>query len=237
MCAGAAKLADSSRASLRISYLRSYGGAEFHLALEEFSVKYTNVQIKIEYGNHEELYGFLRSDRVDIAFNDQRRSVSDEYVNLFLTTACEHIEISSRSPIAQLPFITLKELKNIPCIIVTSKEQRKNEQEYYRSVVGIQSEFIYAENLKETRMMVIGGQGFMTAEGGSRAGNYGILGRRIPLMRGDAQITRNYYDFLQIYIGFGRRMHTCFLYAAICAVYRRLKVCKNFRNFRGQQML
>ena len=60
--------------------------------------------------------------------NDQRRAFSDEYVNLILTVGKEYIEISTRNPIAALPSITAQELKNIPCIIVSSKEQRVIEQ-------------------------------------------------------------------------------------------------------------
>ncbi len=45
--------------------------------------------------------------------------------------------------------ITPPELKSIPCILVASGAQRETEQEYYRTVVGIQSEFLYAENMEE----------------------------------------------------------------------------------------
>lgn len=127
--------------------------------------------------------------------NDQRRAFSDEYVNLVLTVGSECIEISSRNPIAALQSITVQELKNLPCILVTSKEQRKTEQEYYQGVVGFQGDFLYAENLEKARLMVIGGQGFMPVEGAKRAEHFGSSISRIPLFRGDAQIRRNYCAF------------------------------------------
>ena len=37
MCSEAARIAKGDRASLKIGYLRSYTGAEFHRALEIFS--------------------------------------------------------------------------------------------------------------------------------------------------------------------------------------------------------
>jgi len=49
--------------------------------------------------------------------------------------------------------ISPAELKNIPCILVTSEGRRKTEQEYYRDVVGFRGEFLYAENLEEARLM------------------------------------------------------------------------------------
>lgn len=193
MCREAARL--SNQAALTIGYLRGYSGQEFHLALEEFSAKYPDVSVKIEYGNHEELYGLLRTGGVDLILNDQRRAFSDEYVNLILAAGNEYIEISSRNPIAALPSVTPMELKNIPCILVSSKEQRENEREYYQGVVGFQGDFVYAENLEEARLMVIGGQGFLPVEGVRQAESVGMSIRRIPLFRGGSQIRRNYCAF------------------------------------------
>ena len=195
MCREAGKLAKDERADLVIGYLRCYSGREFHLALEEFSAKYPDVSVKIVYGNHEELYELLRTGGVDLVLNDQRRAFSDQYVNLILTVGNGYIEISSRNPIASLPSITPQELKNIPCILVASREQRKNEQECYQDVVGFQGDFLYAENLEEARLMVIGGQGFMPVEGVKRAEGLDSSISRVPLFRGDSQITRNYCAF------------------------------------------
>ena len=195
MCREAGRLAKEDKAALVIGYLRCYSGQEFHLALEEFSAKYPDVSVKIEYGNHEELYELLRTGGVDLVLNDQRRAFSDQYVNLILTVGKEYIEISSRNPISHLQSITPQELKNIPCILVSSKEQRENEQEYYQGVVGFQGDFLYAENLEEARLLVIGGQGFMPVEGVKGAGNFGSSISRIPLFRDEAQITRNYCAF------------------------------------------
>lgn len=195
MCREAGRLAKASQASLTIGYLRCYSGGEFHLALEEFFAKYPDVSVKIEYGNHEELYGLLKDEGVDLVLNDQRRAFSDQYVNMILTVGNEYIEISSHNPIAALPSVTAQDLKNVPCILVASREQRENEQEYYQGVVGFQGEFLYAENLEEARLQVISGRGFMPAEGAKQAGNFGTSISRIPLYRGGEQITRNYCAF------------------------------------------
>lgn len=195
MCSEAARLSDADKAALKIGYLRSYGGQEFHLALEEFSAKYPDVPVKIEYGNHEELYELLRTGAADLVFNDQRRAFSDEYVNLILTVGNEYIEISSRNPVAALPSVTPQDLKNIPCILVSSQRQRETEQDYYQGVVGFQGEFLYADNLEAARLMVIGGQGFMPAEGVRAAEQSASSIARIPLFRGNSQIRRNYCAF------------------------------------------
>ena len=195
MCQEAKRLAMADRATLTIGYLRCYSGQEFHLALGEFSAKYPGVSVKIEYGNHEELYELFQTGGVDLVLNDQRRAFSDQYVNMVLMVGSEYIEISSYNPIAALPSVTPQDLKNIPCILVSSKEQRENEQEYYQGVVGFQGEFLYADNLEEARLLVIGGQGFMPVEGAKQAGNFGLSISRIPLYRGKEQITRKYCAF------------------------------------------
>ena len=111
----------------------------------------------------------LRTGETDIVFNDQRRAFSDEYVNLILTNCRSYIEVSARSPLAQMDRISPPELKNIPCILVASAGQRETEQEYYHDVVGFQGEFLYAENLEEARLMVIGRKGFFPVEGTGKA--------------------------------------------------------------------
>lgn len=195
MCHEAAKIAKGKQAALKIGYLRGYTGGEFQKALEQFSERHPDVELSIAYGNHEELYGMLRTEQADLILNDQRRAFSDEYINLVLTTCGSSVEVSVHSPLAQAEKISPQDLKNFPCILVTSESQRETEQDYYRTIIGFQSEFLYAENLEEARMMVIGRRGFLPIEGtgwGTEMGNSTV---RIPLMRGDEPILRNYCAF------------------------------------------
>ena len=195
MCSEAAKIAKGEQASLKIGYLRCYSGSEFHRALEEFSAKNPDINVSVEYGNHEELYSMLRTERVDLVLNDQRRAFSEEYVNLILTTCSGFIEVSAHSPLSGLTRITPQDLKNVPCILIAAQAQQETEQEYYQNVVGIQSEFLYAENLEEARMLVIGRKGFLPVEGSGSAPLVGTSIARVPLMRGEEPILRNYCAF------------------------------------------
>lgn len=188
----AARIAKGGRASLKIGYLRSYTGDEFHQALERFSEKHPDVEVSVTYGNHEELYAMLRSEEADLILNDQRRAFSDEYVNLLLTTCESYVEVSARGPLAGLSQITPEELKNTPCVLVASPAQRETEQEYYQTVVGLRGEFLYAENMEEARLMVIGRRGFLPVEGASALPAAGTSIVRIPLVRGGEPILRNY---------------------------------------------
>lgn len=191
----AAKIAMGDQAALKIGYLRCYTGCEFHRAVERFSEQRPDVAVSVEYGNHEELYALLRSNRVDLVLNDQRRAFSDEYVNLILTTCASYVEVSSRSPLAQMKKLTPEELRNFPCILVASSSQQETEQEYYQTVVGFSGEFLYAENLEEARLMVIAHKGFLPVEGGESMPVMGTSITRVPLQRGDEPIRRNYCAF------------------------------------------
>ena len=195
LCGEAAKIAKGDQASLRIGYLCCYTGAELHRALELFSEKHPDVEVSVVYGDHEELYGLLRSGEVDLVFNDQRRAFSDEYINLILAACSSYIEVSAHSPLAQMANISPQELKSFPCILIASEAQRETEQEYYRDVVGFSGGFLYAQNLEEARLMVIGRKGFLPVEGSGQAAPASALICRIPLVRGDEPILRNYCAF------------------------------------------
>ena len=195
MCRKAARIARGDESVLKLGYLRSYSSPEVHQALEEFSAKYPGISVRLLYGNHEELFTLLRTGGADLVLNDQRRAFSDEYVNLILTTGRMYIELAARNPLAELASVTVQELKNIPCILVASREQQSVEREFYRTIIGIQGEIIYAENLEEAHMMVISGQGFLPVEGSSQLMAFDASVRRIPLCRGEEPITRSYCLF------------------------------------------
>jgi len=195
LCHETVRIAKKDHAELRIGYLKCYGGQEFRLAVAEFSAKYPKVSVNIINGNHEDLYDALRSGHVDLVLNDQRRAFSDEYVNVTLTSSNCYIEIAARSPLASLESVETEDLKNIPCILVASPEQQENERIYYREIIGMKGEIIFAENLEEARLLVIGGKGFMPVEGGGNELVFAATLRRVLLTRNGKPMKRNYCAF------------------------------------------
>lgn len=195
ICREAGRIAHKENERLKIGYLRCYSGQEFLLALERFAESYPDIPVEIFYGNHDELYDMLRKGIADIVFNDQRRAFSDEYVNMLLTTSESYVEIAARNPLSELDRITVQELKNMPCILVSSEAEQQREQEFYQNVIGFQGEIIFVENMEEARLSVIGGKGFMPSEGALVEGSLGANIKRIPLYRGGSPVTRNYCAF------------------------------------------
>lgn len=195
LCRETARIANRDNAELRVGYLKGYGGQEFKLAVAEFSEKHPEVSVQIINGNHEDLYDALRSGGVDLVLNDQRRAFSDEYVNFILTTRACYIELAARNPLAASDSIETEALKSIPCILVASPGQQENEKTYYQEIVGIKGDFLFAENLEQARLLVIGGKGFMPIEGVENEPDAVAALRRILLTRKGKPIRRNYCAF------------------------------------------
>lgn len=198
LCRETVGIARGEDYTLRIGYIKGYGGAEFQKAVVEFTAKHPDVPLDMKTGNHEDLYELLRTDQVDLVLNDQRRAFSDEYVNIVLSEIGCNIEISSRNPIGALECVNVDDLRNTPCILVASKEQRENEESHYHEIYGIDSEFVFAENLEEARLMVVSGRGFLPIEGGSAPIQFAETIARRPLCRNGKPIRRNYCAFWKV---------------------------------------
>ena len=189
------RLGQDDELRLRIGYLRCYSGQELHQAVAEFSELYPEVSIDIVNGTHEELYDLLRYGGVDLVLNDQRRAFSDDYMNFQLLQCDCYVEVSGRNKLGSLERVTLEDLKNTSCILISSREQQNTEQEYYQNTLGFGGAYLFAENLEEGRLMVIGNRGFLPVEslGTLPPPNMGM--KRLPLYKGENPVKRNYCAF------------------------------------------
>ncbi|MDO5110963.1 MAG: LysR family transcriptional regulator [Clostridia bacterium] len=195
LCRETIRLGQDEELQLRIGYLRCYSGQELHQAIAEFSRLYPDVAISIVNGTHEELYDLIRFGGVDIVLNDQRRAFSDEYENYQLIQCGCYVELSGNHPVSAQAHVTMEDLRCLPCILISSKEQQNVEQEYYQNTLGFGGNFLFAESLEEGRLMVVGNRGFLPVESMGTLPPPGAAIKRLPLFRGDEQIKRNYCAF------------------------------------------
>jgi len=189
------KIAGGRENNLKIGYSKSFATQELQQALAVFSQRHTETDLQIVTGNHEDLYDFLRNEDADMVINDQRRALSGAYVNYHLCTMYLFIEISSTNPLCKLDFLKIEDLKKTPCILIASREQQENEQDYYKNTLGFQGNFIFVENLEQGRILVAGNKGFMPVEGGKNFMQMQIPIRRLPLIQEKDQIQISYYAF------------------------------------------
>ncbi len=189
------RLGTDSELQLRIGYLSGYSGLELHKVIAEFSGLYPEVAIHIVNGTHEELYNLLRVGDVDVILNDQRRAFSDFYVNFELMRCGCYAELSSRSPLSGRDYVSLEDLKGVPCILVASRGQRNVEQDYYQNILGFGGSYLFADNLEEGRLMVASNRGFLPVENVGSLPEPASSIRRLPVYQEGHQIMRNYCAF------------------------------------------
>lgn len=184
---------------LKIGYFRSYGLYELQQAIAVFSEQFPDVDIEIVGGNHEELYELLYTGEVDMVINDQRRAFSDNYNNFYLCTADCYVEVSKRSTLSKFDSVYMDELKKVPCILISSKEQQENEQEYYKNILGFSGDFLFVESLEEGRIMVAGNKGFMPVEVSKNSYEYNDKNsiKQVALYKNYNQFKRNFLCFLE----------------------------------------
>lgn len=181
--------------TLYFGYLREYAGPGIQESVATFYDRHPDVEIHVTSGTHEELYEMLKNEKIQVAFNDQRRAFADSYVNVVLRRNPMFVELAKANPISDLETVNLDELKNTPCILLTSKEQQDIEANYYRNDVGVKSEFIFVENIEEARLLVLSNRGFMIVEGSEGSPLYKEKVATLPLCNNNVRINRTYCAF------------------------------------------
>ncbi|MCG0899987.1 transcription regulator [Lactiplantibacillus plantarum] len=109
------KIEKNDEVELRVGYLRSFGTAEFLQTVSKFTQEFPKVKIKISSGTHEELYELLQTGKIDLNFSDQRRALSNEYQNEFLTASEFMVAVNNSLPV-EAQKIDVADLVDIPCI-------------------------------------------------------------------------------------------------------------------------
>lgn len=186
-------IATNKNNTLKIGYLKDYSTNELQNTVTVIMQKYPKLSLDIKRENHEQLYKMLRDGTADLVFNDQRRAFSDEYVNHKLTTKSCYIEVAKSNPISKLNKVTLKELKNLPCILISSEIGSEAEETFYKQDIGVNSEIFFAKDMDDAILMVISGKGFLITENNQYKDDSLIT--KIPLYRDNEVIKRNYCVF------------------------------------------
>ncbi len=177
------KLQRYNRTSLKIGYLMNYDGYELHNAVATYRLSNPTAEIDLIPGTHEELYELLRTGKIDIAFNDQRRAFSEDYNNIELSSLHYAVEISSFHPYASLSEVEVSDLKNFPCIVIATPQSENSEFTYYHEILGFSGDFVFARNISEARVFVTSGRGIFPIVSSSKENNFPASIKRLPLLR------------------------------------------------------
>ncbi|MDN6483070.1 MAG: LysR family transcriptional regulator [Lactiplantibacillus plantarum] len=190
------KIEKNDEVELRVGYLRSFGTAEFLQTVSKFTQEFPKVKIKISSGTHEELYELLQTGKIDLNFSDQRRALSNEYQNEFLTASEFMVAVNNSLPV-EAQKIDVADLVDIPCILIIDGNQQVSEKEYYRNVLGVKSEFVIAKSYDEAQMLIASNQGYLIINQRMRTQLDKDIVKMISLVKGDRKLIQNYYAYWQ----------------------------------------
>lgn len=191
------KIANGKEISLKLGVILTYGGEELQKAVSEFSRKYPDINIKITTGNHEELRKQILSEELDLLLSDQRRAFFNSANNVIVQKNLCYIEIAKDNPISKLDRVHASDLRNIPCIVICNEGQEFEEKHYYQTTYGFEGEFLYANSIKEARLMVVSNRGFIPVEGEPVLSHFSQTIERVPLYVRGTQFERNLCIFWQ----------------------------------------
>ncbi len=177
---------------LRVGVLHGFSARIIQQAIGEFTRHHPHVRLSLTTGTHEELFHPVNEGALDMVINDQWRALSDQYINEELVDQPMFAMIRHDHPCAQTGKATMEQLQNDLCILVASPAQRESETAHGRDVLGLQSDFLFTENVEEARMNAAAGVGYYLCDGDMTPGNGTLL---VPWMRDDRQVTRKMFAF------------------------------------------
>lgn len=194
ICRETSKIASGIEKEISIGYLRHYQGEELKKTIEIFNEKYPEIFLNLVAGTHEELYEFLRNEKIDLAISDLRRKFSEQYFNFFLADKFFYAELPAKNSLTNLEFLTMEDLKNTPIILISPPYQENVEEIFFKEYFGVQSEFIFAQTLEEAHLQVISNKGYFLTEFTEPPQiSNGV--KYIPLIQDGKQLFRKYFAF------------------------------------------
>ena len=177
---------------LRVGVLNGFSARIVQLTVRDFTAAHPYVRLSLTTGTHEELFHPVNSGSLDMVINDQWRALSDTFINEELMEQPLYALLREDDPLSHELYVTPEALKDRLCILVTSAGQRETEAGHWRDIMGMQSSFLFTENVDEARMNAAAGVGFYPCDGDMPTDGGTML---VPMYRGDAPMTRKIFAF------------------------------------------
>ena len=186
---------------LAVGYLNRYDGYELAGAVGAFARRHPSVEVTMRPGSHDDIYRMMQAGEVDMVFNDKRRAFSDAFVNRYLMTCYDYVEVSEASTLATRSSLMVADLADQTVITVASPSEQAGEQAYYRDVLNFDCTFLPAESLEQARFMVAANRAVLPVEAHVDVAPTGSVIRRIPLVgvaidgSSSVHLRHDYYAF------------------------------------------
>ncbi|MCI1482020.1 MAG: LysR family transcriptional regulator [Lactobacillus sp.] len=180
---------------LNLGYLRDFGTDEFLQAVTKFSKEYPAVKVKINSGNHEDLFRMIENNQVDLNFSDLRRAASNKYVNDHLADSKFEVIINHALLKDIQQTVTSHELADMPCILVVGNSEKQSEIDYYHDILGIESEFVIVGTYTEAIVQAAAGAGYLITNERSGQSITDPSLKKLVLLNGRQPMIQHYYAF------------------------------------------
>ena len=177
---------------LRIGVLAGFSGRIVRNAVSDFVASHPCVQTSLVSGTHEDIFQKIMAGQLDMVINDQRRALADHFVNEELGDQSLYAMLRQDSPQGRQNSVTMDDLREQLCIVVSSPEQRANEATYWRDVMTVQGDLLFVDSVEAACMNAVAGVGWLPCDHDMEAGPGTAL---VPLMRGEAPVTRKMFAF------------------------------------------
>ncbi len=185
------RIGTGERQQLRIGVLTGFSGKVVQGAVSDFVASHPYVQMSLVSGTHEDIFQKVVAGQLDMVINDQRRALADHFVNEELGDQPLFAMLRQDSPLARQGSVTLEDLRDELCIVVTSPEQRGNEASYWRDVMTVRGDLLFVDSVEDACMNAVAGVGWLPCDRDMAAAGTVLL----PLTRGEVPVTRKMFAF------------------------------------------
>ena len=188
----ARRISRNEHLPLRVGVLNGFSPRIMQSTVGAFAAEHPNVTLSLCTGTHEEIFRQVVSGQLDLVINDQRRALSDQFVNDYLTDQPLFALVrQDRAPDAPAG-IELSALSSLMCILVAGEACREAETAYWRDQAGISNDILFAASQEAALMSVSAGIGFLPGDQDTPA----VAGNiRLPILRSGLPLIRRMYAF------------------------------------------
>ena len=134
----------------------------------------------------------MNSGALDMVINDQWRALSAQYMNEELPEQPLYAMLRQDHPPAACESIEVEALQEMLCILVAPPEQRDHEVAHWRDVMGLQSNYIFVDNVETACMNAEAGTGYYICDSDMTHGDGVAL---VPIRRNGISLTRRMFAF------------------------------------------
>lgn len=165
ICTEAKRISNRGKETLSVGYLRSCDGLEVHHTVAEFRQRRPDMLIDTVETTSDRLSELLDLGKIDIALCERKDADPEQYIVYPIVTVNFLVEIAADDPLAGRECVSIHDLKYLSGILVAHGAERESELNRFKEMYGFSNSFLFADTLREARMLAVSGKGFIPMDG------------------------------------------------------------------------